>query len=266
MNTYFKTTPLLLLLLISTLNFSQTPNKAETVSVNGKKIYYEVYGEGSPLLFLHGYSLSSKSWQSYASDFYKDYQVFLIDLTGHGKSEPFKEDLSIKSVAEDLNALITHLNLEKVQAIGFSFGGDVLYQLALLRPSLLTSMITIGAVGTWSVKDFPQYEKGYTYENIDNFDWMRTSHESEAQIKGIFNQFKNYSIALSAEELKSIQPEVLIMLGDDDIGVPLEEVARVRKYIPKSDLWIVPNVDHGAHQGKNRDEFLVIAKAFLSKD
>ena len=254
-----------LFLFISFYTFSQTPTKAEAVSVNGKEIYYEVYGQGTPLFFLHGYSLSSKSWQPYVADFCKEYQVYLIDLTGHGKSSAFKEDLSIKAVAEDLNALIKHLQIQKMQAVGFSFGGDVLFQLALLNPSLIESMITIGALGTWSVKDFPQYSKSFIFENVDNFSWMRASHASDAQIRGIFNQFKNYIIKVSNAELKSIKPEVLIMLGDDDIGISLEEVARAKKYLPNSDLWILPNVAHGAHEGETKPTFIKTAKAFLTK-
>lgn len=184
----------IIFILMSAKTFSQPLKQSEIITVNGKNLYYEVYGEGQPLIFLHGYSLSSNSWKDYVSDFSNEYEVYLIDLTGHGKSEAFKEDLNIKSVAEDLNSLLEYLKLNKIKAIGFSFGGDVLYQLALLNPNVIESMITIGALGTWSVKDFPEYEESYTFENVDNFAWMRISHSGEAQIRGIFDQFKNYTI------------------------------------------------------------------------
>lgn len=260
-----KSSTLLTLILITTYSLAQTPKKAETVMINGKSIYYEVYGSGTPLIMLHGYSLSSKSWMPYVSDFDKDYEVYLIDLTGHGKSEAFKEDLSIKLVAEDINFLMQYLKLEKINAIGFSFGGDVLFQLSLLNPSLIESIITIGAVGTWSVKDFPEYQESFTYENRGDFPWMKESHTSDIKVRLIMEQFENYIVKLSDAELKSIQPEVLIMLGDDDIGISLEEVVRVRKNVPKSDLWILPNVSHGAHEGENKEEFIQVSKAFLSK-
>lgn len=256
---------LLILFLMTATSIAQTPKKAETVSVNGKQLYYEVYGSGQPLLMLHGYSLSSSHWKPYVADFEKDYEIYLIDLTGHGKSEMFKEDLSISSVAEDLNVLIEYIGIKSLKAIGFSFGGDVLFQLALLEPQLIQSMITIGAVGTWSVNDFPQYLEAYTFDNIDDFEWMRKSHSSDDQIKAIMQQFKNYTVSVSNEELQSIAPEVMIMLGDDDIGISLEEVVRVRKHLPKSDLWILPNVPHGAHEGENKSDFIRIARTFFSK-
>jgi len=250
---------------MSTNIISQIPKKSESIAVNGKNIYYEVYGNGSPLFLLHGYSQSSNSWRSYVKDYEEEYEVYLVDLTGHGKSEPFKKDLQIKSVAEDLYCLINHLKIERIKAIGFSFGGDVLYQLALINQELIESMITIGAVGTWSILDFPEYLESYIFENRENFPWLKESHEGDEQIKGLMEQFKNYIVKLSDKELQSIKPEVLIMVGDDDVGISLQEIFRVRRNLPNSDLWILPNVSHGAHEGKNKEEFLKKSKLFLAK-
>ena len=252
----------IILILMSALSFSQTPKKSESVLVNGKAIYYEIYGKGEPLFLLHGYTLSSKSWLPYVEDFDKEYEVYLIDLTGHGKSDAFKENLSIKSVAEDLNFLVKYLKLDKIKAIGFSFGGDVLYQLALINPPLIESMITIGAVGTWTVNDFPEYQKAFTYEKRGDFPWLLPFHGTHDKVKALMNQFKNYTIKVTNEELQTFKPEVLIIIGDDDKGMNLKEVARVKKNLPTSDLWILPNV---AHEGKTKDEFIIKSKAFLIK-
>jgi len=250
---------------MSANRLSPTPRKAESVSINGKKLYYEIYGEGQPLFLLHGYTQSSRSWLPYVKEYEQRYTVYLVDLTGHGRSEPFKEDLSIKSVAEDLHALIKYLELERIKAIGFSFGGDVLYQLALIHPLLIECMITIGAVGTWSILDFPEYLDAFTFENRGNFPWLQTSHEGDGQVKGIMDQFKNYIVKLSTEELQRIKPEVLVMIGDDDHGMNLREVVRVKEHLPDSDLWILPNVAHGAHEGATKDEFIQKSNIFLSK-
>jgi pimeloyl-ACP methyl ester carboxylesterase len=256
---------LLAFILMSTTIFSQTPNKSELININGKNIHYQVFGKGKPLFLLHGYTLSSQSWLPYVQDFENQYEVYIVDLTGHGKSDPFKEKLSIKSVAKDLNALIAHLKLDKIQAIGFSFGGDILYHLALLNPNLIESMITIGAVGTWSVNDFPEYKEAFTFENRANFPWITEFHKTDERIKALMEQFSNYIVKLSSKELQSIKPEVLIMIGDDDQGMDLTEVARVKKNLPNSDLWILPNVSHGAHEGETKDDFILKAKTFLSK-
>ncbi|MEM7019104.1 MAG: alpha/beta hydrolase [Pseudomonadota bacterium] len=237
------------------------PDKAETALVNGKHLYYEIYGEGSPLLFLHGYGLSSIAWHSYVDDYIEDYQVILIDLTGNGRSDPFQETLSIRSVGEDLQALVHYLKLEKLQAIGFSYGGDVLFQLALLEPQLVESMVTIGALGSWDVNDFPNLIKMFTREYVD----LTEYHSGDEQLDALFAQFPNYTVTLSDEELQSIKTNVLLVMGDDDPVMTLEEAARVRKHLPHSDLWVLPNVSDSAHTGQNKPDFVRISKAFLAR-
>ncbi len=256
---------LLIVLFVSSHIYAQTPKRSDSFSLGDYNIYYEVYGEGTPLLLLHGYTQSSVSWRPYIQDYIDDYEVYLIDLTGHGKSSPFNHDLSIRSVAQDLNLLLDDLKLDNIKAIGFSFGGDVLYQLALLNPDLIENMITIGAVGTWTIKDFPEYLKSFTFDNRDNFPWLKDAHEGEEQVKALMEQFKNYNIELSIEELESIKPEVLIILGDDDEGLDLQEVLRARQHLTNSDLWILPNVAHSAHEGENKEDFIKKTKRFLSK-
>ncbi|MEM1121633.1 MAG: alpha/beta hydrolase, partial [Bacteroidota bacterium] len=223
---------------ISTSIYGQFPSKAERAFVNGKHLYYEVYGKGEPLILLHGYTLSSRMWSAFVEDFYEEYTIYMVDLTGNGKSDEFTEDLSVQSVGADLDALLAYLKLTKVKAIGFSFGGDVLFQLAIRNPSLIESMITIGAVGTWDVNNHQNYLQAFTFEQKDNFAWMNAYHSSQSQVRALFEQFKNYRVRVTDEELKNIQADVLLMFGDDDDGIQLQEAFRARKYLPYSDLWI----------------------------
>ncbi|MDQ4141719.1 MAG: alpha/beta hydrolase [Bacteroidota bacterium] len=245
------------------ISFSQTPKKAEVVSLQGVKIYYEVYGKGAPLILLHGYTGSSKHWAPYVSDYANDFEVYLIDLKGHGKSGPFKETLSIKSAANDVDALIKHLKLKSVNAIGFSYGGDVLFQLALLHPGLIKSMISIGACGTWNARDYPDWIESLSYKNINNLKWMREQQMNEAQSKAILDEFPNYNVSVNDEEMKSIEAKTLFILGDQDTSIPLECISSARKNLPESYLWILPNTGHGAHEGKNKQEFISVSKEFF---
>jgi pimeloyl-ACP methyl ester carboxylesterase len=249
---------------IFTKTFSQTPKKAETVMLNGTNVYYEVYGKGKPLFLLHGFTQSSKSWLPFVPDYSNDFEVYLVDLTGHGKSGMFKEKLSIKSVASDLNALIKHLKLDSIDAIGFSYGGDVLFQLALINPGLLKSMVVMGACGTWQATAFPNWVEYLSYKNISNLPWMHEQQTSEEQIKSILEQVVNYNVSVSDEEMKSIQTKTLFVLGDQDDSVPLEYIASARKNLPHSFLWILPNTGHSAHKDKNKNEFVRVSKEFLS--
>lgn len=245
------------------IGFSQTQKKAEMVLLNGTTIYYEVYGSGQPLFLLHGFTQTSKSWLPFVEDYAKDFEVYLVDLKGHGRSSPFTGKLSIRAAASDLDALVRHLKLDSIKAIGFSYGGDILFQLALLRPGLIKSMISIGATGTWHIDDAPAWLDYLSYKNIDNLPWMREQQENEERIKSILSQVPNYDVSVSDEELKSIQTKTLLVFGDGDDSIPLEEISRTKRLLPASWLWIVPNTGHSAHKDKNKDAFLNISKEFL---
>jgi pimeloyl-ACP methyl ester carboxylesterase len=245
-------------------SLSQTPKKTETVTFDGTSIYYEVYGKGDPLFLLHGFTQSSKSWLPYISDYENEFEIYLVDLRGHGRSSLFTEKISIRSVAREVDALIRHLKLDHINAIGYSYGGEVLFQLALLHPGVVKSMVIIGSCGTWNAKDFPEFVDYLSYDNIDNLPWMREQQFSEEQIKSILAQVPHYNVTVSEAELKSIQARTLLVLGDRDTATPIECIAKAKKNLPNSYLWVLPNDEHGAHKGENKAEFIKISKTFFS--
>lgn len=246
--------------------FSQTPSKSETVQLNGSTLYYEVYGDGEPLFLLHGFTRSSQSWYPFLEDYTDNFQVFLVDLKGHGKSGSFTETISLQTVAKELDDLVNYLELESIRAIGYSYGAETLFQLALLHPGLVQSMIIIGSCGSWNAKNFPNLVEYLTYENIENLPWMGKEHTSEEQIRSILNEIKNYNVTIGNEELKTIQTKTLFVLGDRDDFTSYECVLNAREHLPNSYLWIIPNTGHSAHTDQNKDAFVSFSKEFLLND
>jgi pimeloyl-ACP methyl ester carboxylesterase len=256
---------IVIMLLTTTMGYSQTQKKTETVRVNGTNVYYEVYGKGKPLLFLHGFTHSSKSWLPYLNDYAKEFEVYLVDLKGHGKSDPFKETLSIQAAARDVDGLIRHLQLESIDAIGYSYGGDVLFQLALLRPELIKSMVVIGACGICNIRDFPQWIDYLSYKNIEDLPWMREAHQSEEQIKSILTQVANYNVTVSEAEFRSITARVLLVMGDGEDSILWDDILKAKNNLPNVSLWVIPNTGHRAHKDANMDAFIKVSKEFLNK-
>lgn len=242
---------------------SQLPKKAETVHLKGSDIYYEVHGSGKPLLLLHGFTHSSKSWLPYLDDFSTDFEVYLIDLKGHGKSSQFTDKLSIRAAAYDVLELIEYLKIDSINAIGYSYGGDVLFQLALLKPGLINSMVIIGACGICDIRKFPKWIDFLSYENISNLPWMREVHQSEDQIKSILNQVKNYNVNVTEAEFRSIKTRVLLVIGDGEDSILWEDILRAKNNLPDVSLWVIPNTGHGAHKDKNKEEFTAKSKNFI---
>lgn len=246
--------------------YSQTPKQADSIELNGLQTYFEVYGNGSPLFLLHGFTQSSQSWIPFVEEFSDEYEIYLVDLMGHGKSSPFTEELSIRSAAQNLKDLAEHLELDSLNAIGYSYGGEILFQLALLEPDLIKSMIIIGSCGTWEAKDFPEFVDYLSYKNIENLPWMRNQQMNEDRIKNILEQFPNYTVTVSESEFKSIKTKTLFVVGDSDPAVPLDCVIQAKTDMPNAFLWIVPNTEHGVHTGKNRNLFTETSKDFLGNN
>ena len=245
--------------------YSQTPKKSEVATINGVNVYYEVYGKGEPLFLLHGFTQSSKSWAPFVADYVNDYEVYLVDLKGHGRSGMFTEKMSIRAAAEELDVLIRQLRLTNIHAVGFSYGGDVLLQLALVHPGLIRSMIVIGSCGSWDANKFPAWVDYLSYKNIKNLQWMHEEQTSDAQIRAILDQMPNYVVSISDEELKRITAKTLFVMGDRDDSVPLECLAHARKNLPESYLWILPGLGHSAHKGANKENFVRLSKEFFSE-
>lgn len=149
----------------------------------GSNIYYEVYGKGEPLILLHGYSLSTKHWLPYIPDFMNDFEVYVIDLKGHGRSSPLTGTLTSRSAAKDVEALMKHLKLRNINAIGHSFGGSVLFELALLDSGLIKSMVTIAFFGNWNATEHPEFLEFLSYKNKDSLPWLQEHQSSDQQIK-----------------------------------------------------------------------------------
>lgn len=90
---------------------------------DGSDIYYRVVGQGQPIVFLHGNSLSSRYFDKQIAYFSKYYQVIVMDSRGHGKSHAKLNTISFRQIAVDLKDILVHLEIDKVILVGHSDGG-----------------------------------------------------------------------------------------------------------------------------------------------
>jgi len=123
------------------LNMLDTSSKGNFVQLNDLNMYYEVRGQGAPLLLLHGGTLTSGSWAVYMPELSKHFQVITPDSRGHGKSKNPSDNLSFRLMADDTAALITHLGLEKPLVCGYSDGGQVCLELGMHYPGLAQAYV-----------------------------------------------------------------------------------------------------------------------------
>jgi len=112
--------------------------------VNGIKLYYEIHGDGSPLIMLHGYGATSKVWIGQVDALSKHFKVIIYDQRSSGNSDHPKEDYTLDTLVEDLKGLMDFLKVEKAHLMGQSMGGWVSQNFALKYPDRVNKLVLVG--------------------------------------------------------------------------------------------------------------------------
>lgn len=117
--------------------------KQSFVEIDGKKMVYEVAGEGTPLLLAHAGFLDSGMWDEQWEVFSKHYRVIRYDMRGYGKSDPLAGPVSRRA---ELYALLKHLEIEQVYLVGCSLGGGAVLDFALEHPEMVLGLVMVSTV------------------------------------------------------------------------------------------------------------------------
>jgi pimeloyl-ACP methyl ester carboxylesterase len=123
-------------------------------SFDGTPIYYEVRGQGEPMVFVYGIACLMNHWHHQVSYFSKNYKVITFDLRGHHKSNPIThpENLTIEALAKDLIGLIQHLNLKEAHIFGHSFGAPIILEAYRQNPEVIKTMTFINGFAKNPIK------------------------------------------------------------------------------------------------------------------
>ncbi|MCA6067046.1 alpha/beta hydrolase [Chryseobacterium sp. RG1] len=227
-------------LLIKADNIIGNMPHGKFADVNGIKMYYETYGEGEPLLMLHGNGQSISAFMNQVDDFSKKYKVIIVDCRERGKSTYDKtKELTFDIQVEDLKQFLDKQNIKKVKILGWSDGGILAILMALKYPDLIDKIACSGAnifpegLKDEEMKDLKQSLAQLIKENKD--------HKNDVYID-LYNLDLKYP-NLKYEDLKAIQCPSLIMAGDKDV-IKTEHTVKIAESIPKGQLAIIPNSTH----------------------
>jgi len=114
-----------------------------TVRVRDIDLYYEQYGQGSPIIFSHAFLDDCSVWKAQTDILAKNHKVILYDHRGHGKSDKPRGDYSVQTLADDLNGLVLALNLDRVSLVGNSIGDMTILTLALDHPNRVSRLVLV---------------------------------------------------------------------------------------------------------------------------
>lgn len=119
------------------------PVKSGYAPVNGVEIYYEIHGQGEPLVLLHGGLGSIEMFGPVLPLLAETRQVIGVDLQGHGRTLPFERPMSYEAMAADVAGLIRHLGVGKADVMGYSMGGGTALRMAIDHPEVVDSLILV---------------------------------------------------------------------------------------------------------------------------
>jgi len=238
------------------IDFGSNPTVGKYVDVNDIKVYYEIYGEGEPLLLLHGNSGSIENFIYQIPELSKHFKVIAVDSRAQGRTSDSDQEITYALMASDMSELIDKLNLGRVNIVGWSDGGNIGLELAFAHPEKVLKVVTFGA--------------NYTYEN-----WMAPPDSvvmdpSDPLIIKTSDMMKKYSTAIerlspdkqripiikkkledlmgknpnfTLDQLKTINVPFLIVAGDHDV-ISLDQTIALFSNLPKAQLFIVPHASH----------------------
>jgi len=227
--------------------------KTETVLLNGMEMFYEMDGNGEPLLLLHGGGGCHEDWL-YAGreEFARNFTLIAPDARGHGRSTNPARTITHRQCALDTLALLDHLQIKRCKAIGLSMGGNILLHMATMQPDRIEAMVVVS-----TTMYFPEQARAIMRQvPVDNqpaSEWesMRKRHPlGDDQIKALWEWQRGMKdsyddMNFTPPQLSKITASTLIIYGDRDFLYPVEMAVEMYRTIPRSALCVVPNGSHG---------------------
>lgn len=247
------------------------------------RLYYEEYGVGEPVIFLHGFTLDIRMWTAQAEFLESDYHVILLDAKGHGLSDAPETGYSRADRVEDLRRFVDSLGIDRFHLVGLSMGGSTGIGFALKYPERLLSLTlaSAGAAG-WDVGkkishlDTLARAKGLEATREEwkqmSLAWYKDDREDIRQL--MEEMIDHHSGAVWMDPMRGKYPRTrdldhvqrisvptLILVGElDRVFVPLAR--ELHKKIRTSELKIYENTGHMLNL-EAPDRFNGDIKAFL---
>jgi len=228
--------------------------------IRGFNMYYEIYGKGEPLLFIHGNGGSMTSFRYQLPYFARHFKVILADSRAQGKSEDNSDSLSYEMMADDFSALLDYLKIDSCNVVGWSDGGINAILLAMRHPKKVKKLVSTGAnlwPDTTAVDSFLYRMVVRMKDSIARLAPTAKTKNLEKLLRIVVDE---PHIKLS--DLKKVRCPSLIIGGDHDVVLPYHTLL-IADAIPKSYLWIIPKSGHSTLINY-KNEFNKVTLGFLT--
>ncbi len=262
--------PVMIVFMVSTLpqpnSYAQklAPAASGYAPVHGSKVYYEVYGSGDPIVLLHGaYMTINSNWSELIPILSKTRKVVALGLDGHGHTPLSQRPYSYAVFANDVADVLKHLKIDSADILGFSYGGTVAYEFAILHPEMTKKLLIISSTYKsegWLDIMYKMIANA-TPEAFDNTpvrsEYMKVAPDTSSWHKFVAAMLKFSSVKfnLGDDKIRNIKAPVLLIMGDND-GTDKKVLAETYALLggnvfgdvsgmPKSQLAVLPAKGHG---------------------
>jgi pimeloyl-ACP methyl ester carboxylesterase len=269
----------------------EKPSDSGLAAINNALIYYELAGEGQPLVMIHAGVADSRQWNNEFATFADRYRVLRYDMRGYGKSEPVEGEFSH---LQDLTALLDHLDLtQPLILMGCSMGGGLAMDFALTYPSRAKALIMVDSgpsglqLDVPSPAKFEEAEKAYDAGDLDLVAeietqiWFDGMGRTPAQVNQAMRQlaYEMNRTALSheakqlgkrladteisaAERCSELHLPVLVVVGANDVPYMPAAATYMVEMIPSAQQVIIQDAAHLPNMDQP-DEFQRLVATFL---
>ena len=230
--------------------------------IRGFKMYCEIYGDGEPLLIIHGNGGSIADFTHQIPYFSKKYKVIVADNRAQGQSADKGDSLSYEMMADDYAALLTQLKIDSAFVIGWSDGGINALLLAIRHPGKVKKLASTGAnlqPDTSAVYQEVIDLVSPFYKQLKNNTTKNETQKTQWKLMRLLIEEPHIPLA----DLHKIQCPSLIIGGDHDV-IKEEHTMLIYKNIPRAYLWILPNSGHSTPV-VYKDDFNKVVGEFFEK-
>jgi pimeloyl-ACP methyl ester carboxylesterase len=245
----------------STAQADPTGNR---VKVNGMEMYYEVSGEGTPLVVLHGAYMNIVSMGAIIPKLAEHHKVYALEFQGHGRTTDIDRPITYPNLADDVAAFMDAVGLQKADVFGYSVGAIAGLQLAIRHPEKVGKLVAVS--GGYDVEGWqPEFRAFIPQMSVEMFASMpfETEYRKLAANPDGFKALARKLIDLEkqpmayGDDLKALKTPVLIVAGDADVGTLDHYVSMFKllgggmmgdmgKPLPASRLAVLPATSHTA--------------------
>lgn len=224
-------------------------------------------GRGEPLVLLHPLALSGKLWKPLADALSSEFEIFAVDLRGHGRSEWDKKPFTIADMAEDLLGVLAETGLESAHLLGMSMGGSVGLTFAGRHPDRVRTLVLADTTAWYGPDAARQWaeraERARTVPRPDQLPFQRDRWFSERfrdeypdevdRVSEIFLRTDSEAHAAASEAmgamdsrplLPRITAPTLVLVGEQDYATPPKMARAIADGIPNADLRELDGLRH----------------------